>query len=573
MLGRPIFCRHSCCQCLRNKDTTVFDLQLPLLLSQPLTEAELRPRRSLTLTFPDAACSAGWTTQRHLPAILAQPAPRNGGAQSSVHWHVLAGILLCCGLPFTSIPVQAHTPPELSVAFPFQFCRSGEQTAGLVSIRHGRLDGPVDLYAIATFPLQEGQSVVRCADASGTLTETPVPCRTVQQPSRGQMAIKLNQPAIPWGRVHQVAWSVVAVRAGSKPGDFDELAKMNLARSKPYELAIASTPHSHPWSRFSMTQSMGIAGGIGFFAEVCDEGRRFACHAGADAAERLWQKPGPKLILIAGLGCSGRAWVGDPQQFVVEGRMPPQHQGLLACQSLVRNYRWVAFFEYPSANAVDGAAILGKLCEAMRQAQPDDRIDMVGHSMGGLVTRCFVELGNGHRVVDNAVFLQTPLNGVSNGLHQQLTALAPAAAMDGLLNRLSPLARLLRGSELFKRLNEPWLRNEPPVSPGGFAGCRYLSVAAGVFGSGQDPRSAAGWYDFQSEALPTEITAATALWLPLGGGGPGELDPTGEHEVLLVSRSPEQDPYLRHASFVFHMADDRHNGAGRWLADRLWPEP
>lgn len=82
-----------------------------------------------------------------------------------------------------------------------------------------------------------------------------------------------------------------------------------------------------------------------------------------------------------------------------------------------------------------------------------------------------------------------------------------------------------------------------------------------------------GPFSVKSDAFPTEITATTALWLPLGGGGPGELDPTGEHEVLLVSTSPEQDAYLRHASFVFHMADDHRNGAARWLAERLWPEP
>ena len=508
---------------------------------------------------------------------LQMPHIRSGEAKTfGRRWfpclRVLAGILLSCST-VAGVPVKADATPELFLTFPFQFFRSGERTAGFANARHGQLEGPVDLYAVVTAPFREGDRAVRYADPSGELTETLVPCRTIERLASEQVPIKLTQPVISWGRVHQVAWSLISVPAGSRPGSFEELAAMNLARMVPREVAVTSEPHSHPWARFSLLQAMSIAGGIHFLAEVRDEGSRFQGYAGDDASERLWKLAGPKLILISGLGCSGRAWMGDHQQFAVDGCMPSGHQGLLACKALVRNYRWITFFEYPSAGAVDGPAILGKLREAMQGARPEDRIDVIGHSMGGMVARCFVELGDGHRVVDNAVFLQTPLNGVHNGLHQRLSTLAPAAAMDGMLNRLSPLARLLRGSELLKRLNEPWLRGEDLVSPTGFAGCRYLSVAAGVFGSGQDPRRTAGWYDFQSDAFPTEITAATALWLPLGGGGPGELDPTGEHEVLFVSTSPEQDAYLRHASFVFHMADDHRNGAGRWLAERLWPEP
>ncbi|MDZ7619384.1 MAG: hypothetical protein U1E05_20480 [Patescibacteria group bacterium] len=481
--------------------------------------------------------------------------------------------VMLCGATLGPIPAAAETPAELFLTFPFQFCRAGERTAGLVNVRNGRPGTSVDLYAVVQAPFGEGALGVRYVDASGGLAESPVPCRINQPLDQQQAPIGLTQPVISWGRIHQVAWSLLAVPTGDKPGSFEALAAMNLAKSIPRELAVTSEPHSHPWARFSVLQAMGIGGGIHFFAEIGDGGRRFTPYAGDDAAERFWELAGPKLILIAGLGCSGRAWMGDPRQFVVDGRLPAGYQGLLACLPLVRNYRGVAFFEYPSAGAVDGPTILGRLRAAMYGARPEDRIDMIGHSMGGMVTRCFIELGDGHRVVDNAVFLQTPLNGVRNGVHQRLATLASAAAMDGMLNSLSPLARLLQGSELLERLNGPWLRGESPVSPAGYAGCQYLSVATGVFGSGRDPRITAGWYDFQSEAFPTEITAATALWLPLGGGGPGELDPTGQREVLIVSGSPEQDPYLRHSSFVFHMADDERNGAGRWLAERLWPEP
>jgi hypothetical protein len=112
---------------------------------------------------------------------------------------------------------------------------------------------------------------------------------------------------------------------------------------------------------------------------------------------------------------------------------------------------------------------------------------------------------------------------------------------------------------------------DPPRSATGFGACRYYCVAAGVYGSGRDPKRAAGWFDQQSDAFPDEIKATSALWLPLGKGPVGELDPTGQHELLLTSSSRALDRYIWHISFIFHMADDERNGAARWLRSRLWP--
>jgi len=183
-----------------------------------------------------------------------------------------------------------------------------------------------------------------------------------------------------------------------------------------------------------------------------------------------------------------------------------------------------------------------------------------------------VEAEGGHQVIDRAVFMQTPLNGLSNTMHDELAGLLPTTLLNGTLAAVSPLSKMLRGSPYYERLNAPWLRHDPLASANGFGTCRYYCVAAGVYGSGRDPRRTEGWFDNQSDAFPTEIKATSALWFPLGGGGFGELDPTGEHELLLTSPSTERNRYLQHVSYIFYLADDERNGTARWLRTRLWPE-
>lgn len=480
--------------------------------------------------------------------------------------------LLCiCVLVSGLVRGEAASPELLYATFPFQIYRSAARSAVFANLRGGGFAVPVDLYATVR-AVAGGETFFAAPD--GRLEEAPVPFRRkLVWEEGGQRPLGyLVQPVFETGQEHVVEWRFHAVPAGSPVESPGALARLNLVRSPPAALFVASRPFSRPWERFAFLRAHLAEGGISMYAEVLDEGRQFAGYAGPDAAERLWQLPGPKLILVAGLGCDARIWVRDFERFAAEGRVDPARHELLSYAPLLRQYRYVAFFEYRSAGALDGPEILGRLTEAMRGARPEDRIDMVGHSMGGMVVRCFVELAEGHRVVDHAVLLQAPLNGVNPAPYQGLARVLPAPFLAETLGSVSPLSSMLAGSSFYRRLNGPWERGEPPTSPTGYGTCRYFCVAAGVHGSGSDPGSTADWFDRQSVAMPTDITARSALWLPLGGGEPGELDPTGWHEVLLVSDSPAHDRYIEHISYVFHMGNEERNGSARWLLSRLWPE-
>jgi triacylglycerol esterase/lipase EstA (alpha/beta hydrolase family) len=75
--------------------------------------------------------------------------------------------------------------------------------------------------------------------------------------------------------------------------------------------------------------------------------------------------------------------------------------------------------------------------EAVRQATGSAKVHLVGHSMGGILARCYLQLRNGAPRVANCVTLGTPHRG---------SKLAPFA--------VSRLGRSLRpGSELLARLN------------------------------------------------------------------------------------------------------------------------
>jgi pimeloyl-ACP methyl ester carboxylesterase len=459
----------------------------------------------------------------------------------------------------------------LTAAFPFQLYRSGETCPFLVNVSDGTVSEAVDLYAVVTYADAEGKRQVRYATSDGKLSERLVRFRAAAQLSEGQgPGGTVRQPSFAGGTMHDVSWWLYALPAGASVADQGELARASLCQPMPTRTRVVSQAYSRPWERFAFLQSMHLKGGARLHAEVSADGRGFRPVIGPDVPADFWQLPGPKLVLIAGLGCSARAWVGNVHTFLLEGRADSRRRGILCYPKLIKHYRHILFFEYPSAGDLAGDEIAGRLRAVMQGARPEDRIDMIGHSMGGVVARHFIEIDGGHRVVDNAVFLESPLNGVSNGVRDGLAGMLPTAVLNGALGAVSPLSKMLRGSPYCERLNAPWRRGEAPRSPTGFGACRYYCVAAGVHGSGRDPRRAAGWFDDQSEAFPTEIQASSALWLPLGGGPVGELDPTGEHELLIVSPSRERDRYIQHVSFIFFMADDARNGTARWLVSRLW---
>jgi len=462
--------------------------------------------------------------------------------------------------------------PRLSISFPFQLYRSGENTPALYNLSERLGPGKVDLYAVLTYAGPDGARVLRYANSDGQLGARPVRYRKAAQLAVGQTPLGyLRQPVITAGISRRVSWWLYALPAGTEAQAVADLGRNSLNQMSPANTAVASRSWSNPWEQFALLQSTSLIGGMRLRTEVSADGRRFRCVVGPSIPQRFWQLPGPKLILVAGLGCGARAWAGNAGMLVLQGRTDPRRRGILCYPELLKHYRHVAIFEYPSAGALDGPEIAGRLLAALRHARPADRIDMIGHSMGGVVVRHFIEAGGGHQVIDNAIFLQTPLNGLSNGVYSGLAGLLPSRMLDNALGAVSPLNKMLRGSAYYKRLNAPWIQGAPPTSATGFGTCRYYCVAGGVHGSGRDPRRAAGWFDYQSDAFPTEIKAASALWLPLGGGAFGELDPTGRHELLLTSAAEDQDRYIGHVSFIFYMADDTRNGTARWLRERLWP--
>ena len=478
-------------------------------------------------------------------------------------------ICICC----LAFGLAAAARPVLSVAFPFQLYRSGESSPCLYNLAGPGLPGMVDLYAVVTYTDAAGTRATRYAGPTGQLGEGAVPYRPRVRLAAGQSPLGcLSQPSFACGTTHPVTWWLYTLPAGTQVAELGELARGSLSQMAPTQTTVAAEAFSRPWENFAFLQSTSLVGGIRLRAEVSEEGRRFRCVVDEGSLEDFWRLPGPKLVLIAGLGCGARAWIGDEAKFVLEGKVDYRRQGILCYPELLKHYRHVAIFDYPSAGALDGPEIGGRIREAFRYARPEDRIDLIGHSMGGMVVRQFVEAEGGHQVIDRAVFMQTPLNGLSNTMHDELAGLLPTTLLNGTLAAVSPLSKMLRGSPYYERLNAPWLRHDPLASANGFGTCRYYCVAAGVYGSGRDPRRTEGWFDNQSDAFPTEIKATSALWFPLGGGGFGELDPTGEHELLLTSPSTERNRYLQHVSYIFYLADDERNGTARWLRTRLWPE-
>ena len=95
-------------------------------------------------------------------------------------------------------------------------------------------------------------------------------------------------------------------------------------------------------------------------------------------------------------------------------------------QSIAAHYDCVLTFDYENLNAP-----IQKTAEILKQKlaaigldnQHKKQLDLVAHSMGGLVSRCFIEFNQGNEIVNKLVMLGTPNGGsqiaqtVSTGLH------------------------------------------------------------------------------------------------------------------------------------------------------------
>lgn len=123
----------------------------------------------------------------------------------------------------------------------------------------------------------------------------------------------------------------------------------------------------------------------------------------------------------------------------------------------------LASFDYGLLTS-DVRSAAGRLAEAVEglvTADGTDHIQIVGHSLGGLVARYYVQRMGGDAVVDTLVTLGTPHRGTT------VAGLAQHRPID----RLLPLiAQLSPGSELIRELAEP--------APG--CRTRFLCVASDI---------------------------------------------------------------------------------------------
>lgn len=77
-----------------------------------------------------------------------------------------------------------------------------------------------------------------------------------------------------------------------------------------------------------------------------------------------------------------------------------------------RGFRTIHFFDYRSSEGVERGAIA--LREHLRRHVRGGRIDLVGHSLGGLVARVYLQQLGGARRVDRCITLATPHQGTYN---------------------------------------------------------------------------------------------------------------------------------------------------------------
>jgi pimeloyl-ACP methyl ester carboxylesterase len=101
----------------------------------------------------------------------------------------------------------------------------------------------------------------------------------------------------------------------------------------------------------------------------------------------------PLVVLVHGLDCDRANWSAVATLLQDEG-----HQ--------------VAYFTYPSDQPLsDSAELLREQMTLLREAYPDKRVDMLAHSMGGLVARAFIESPDYDGGVERLILIAPPNAG------------------------------------------------------------------------------------------------------------------------------------------------------------------
>jgi len=103
----------------------------------------------------------------------------------------------------------------------------------------------------------------------------------------------------------------------------------------------------------------------------------------------------PLVVLVHGLDCNLQNWRSMSRLLQTAG------------------YR-VGYFSYPSDGPIDqGAQLLAQQMIALRQAFPSLRVDLIGHSMGGLVCRDYIEGDQYAGGVEHLILIAPPNRGSS----------------------------------------------------------------------------------------------------------------------------------------------------------------
>ncbi|MCC6424610.1 MAG: alpha/beta fold hydrolase [Phycisphaerales bacterium] len=103
----------------------------------------------------------------------------------------------------------------------------------------------------------------------------------------------------------------------------------------------------------------------------------------------------PLVVLVHGLDCNRQNWQSMSRLLEEAGYQ-------------------VGYFSYPSDEPIDqGAQLLTQQMIALRQAFPSLRVDLIGHSMGGLVCRDYVEGDQYAGGVDHLILIAPPNQGSS----------------------------------------------------------------------------------------------------------------------------------------------------------------
>ena len=110
-----------------------------------------------------------------------------------------------------------------------------------------------------------------------------------------------------------------------------------------------------------------------------------------------------------------------------------------------RGFATVAAHDYGllTADVAEAAAALGETVRRLAAATGHDRVHVVGHSLGGLLARWFVQRQGGDEVVDTLVTLGTPHGGT------ELARLAPLVPLLPMTRQLAP------GGAVVRALAEP----------------------------------------------------------------------------------------------------------------------